>query len=260
MSQEMQINALNQEIQPDEITCKLLRKLKIPFDIKIGLGEKRKNVTLLSYSIPDRRIVLNGLKEVKLPEINQIEITGKNAVRFFKEVVPYLPESSSLQLFKGKNIVIYPFGERGFFKAKLVRDYPYFFILHKTITKKSGRTRKTFHSFIIKYKLFISAFSLFNPYPEKFIKETEELYDQVVAGEWRKEAKEIGKLLKEIMGKEKEKLITFALKDGREITGVFNRNKSWNIKFIYRLFAPHDPEYKESISVYKHAIDDLWET
>ena len=51
------------------------------------------------------------------------------------------------------------------------------------------------------------------------------------------------------------KVLTFALKDGKEITGFFNRRKSWK---PYR-YSLYNPEGKEVIHIFKHAIDDIWE-
>ena len=214
------------------------------------------NVRLIAYSIANREITLSNLEEVRLSDINQIEITGKNSIYFFKKVIPNLPNSNELQQFEGKRIIIYPFGKKGYIKASLVKAYPYFFILHTESLKRSGKKIKKSHSYIIKYKLFTSAYSLFRPYPDDLMEEGT-LYDTVKAGKWREEFKELSWYLKEILGKEKSKILTFALKDGREIMGIFEKYRSTSNPFSYRLFNPDNP--KEGITVFKHAIDDLWE-
>jgi hypothetical protein len=249
-------NQLSEKSLPDKSLFNFLYQLKIPFTIRIGLDKKESNIRLIAYSIANREIILSNLEEVRLSNINQIEISGKNSINFFKKVIPNLPNSNELQQFEGKRIIIYPFGKRGYIKAHLIKTYPYFFILHTESIKRLGKRMKRLHSYIIKYKLFVSAYSLFRPYPDDLIEEGTP-YDTIKAGKWREEFTEITGYLKEILNKEKSKLLTFALKDGREITGVFEKHRSMNNPFSYRVFNPDNP--KESITIFKHAIDDLWE-
>jgi hypothetical protein len=241
---------------PDKSLFNFLYQLQIPFTIRIGLDNKESNVRILAYFITERKIILSNSMEVSLSDINQIEITGKNAANFSRRVLCNLPESNELHKFEGKRIVIYPFGRRGYIKAHLVKAYPYFFILRTENPKRLEKRMKRFYSYIIKYKLFVSAYSLFRPYPDDLIEEGTP-YDTVKAGKWREEFTEIAGYLKETLGEEKSKLLTFALKDGREITGVFEKYRSTNNPFSYRLFNPGNS--KETITVFKHAIDDLWE-
>ena len=249
-------NQLSEKSLPDKSLFNFLHQLQIPFTIRIGLDKKESNIRLIAYSIANREIILSNLEEVRLSNINQIEISGKNSINFFKKVIPNLPNSNELQQFEGKRIIIYPFGKRGYIKAHLIKTYPYFFILHTESIKRLGKRMKRLHSYIIKYKLFVSAYSLFRPYPDDLIEEGTP-YDTIKAGKWREEFTEITGYLKEILSKEKSKLLTFALKDGREITGVFEKHRSMNNPFSYRVFNPDNP--KESITIFKHAIDDLWE-
>ena len=249
-------NQLSEKSLPDKSLFNFLYQLKIPFTIRIGLDKKESNIRLIAYSIANREIILSNLEEVRLSNINQIEISGKNSINFFKKVIPNLPNSNELQQFEGKRIIIYPFGKRGYIKAHLIKTYPYFFILHTESIKRLGKRMKRLHSYIIKYKLFVSAYSLFRPYPDDLIEEGTP-YDTIKAGKWREEFTEITGYLKEILRKGKSKLLTFALKDGREITGVFEKHRSMNNPFSYRVFNPDNP--KESITIFKHAIDDLWE-
>jgi len=239
----------------DEKIFPLLKESKIQFNLRIGLKTERRNVTLLDFFIPERKIVISGGEVVKLPEINEITFQGINAVKFYKELLPNFPSSyKGCNFLEGKNIFIYPFGEKGFFKSKALKIYPYSFLLH--IMKKNRNSKKPTHIYKIKYKVFTSAFSIYEPYPKELIEETGEIYDRVKPGSWRDEAKEIGKLLKEIIKDSKEgKTITFALKDGREITGFFDRKRSRK-PYRYPIYNPHG---KEVIHILKHAIDDLWE-
>jgi hypothetical protein len=241
---------------PDKVLFNFLYHLQIPFNIRIGLDGKRNNVRLLAYFIAERKIILSNSMEISLSDINQIEITGKNAAAFFKKVLCNLPESNELRQFEGKKTIIYSFGKKGYIESHLVKAYPYFFILHTENPKRFGKKIRKLHSYIINYKLFVSAYSLFRPYPGNFIEEGT-LYDTVKAGKWREEFRELAGYLREILGEEKTKLVTFALKDGREITGVFEKYRSMNNSFSYRIFNPDNP--KEGITIFKHAIDDVWE-
>ena len=235
----------------------LLKETKTPFNLRIGLSRKgenlRNNVIVLDFSIPERKFLISGGETFKFQEINEITFSGRNAVKFYKEILPSLPELEE-PFFEGKDIYIYPFGEKGFIKAKLIRFYPHFFLLH--LKQKKGKPPKPVHTYIAKYKVFTSAFSLFNPYPQNLIKETGEIYDNVKPGAWREEASEIGRIILDLIKDHKKgKILTFALKDGREITGFFDRRKSWR---PYR-YPIYNPEGKEAIHIFKHAIDDIWE-
>jgi len=237
----------------DKILFDSLYQLQIPITIKVGLRRQESNVRVIAYYINNRKVILSNLKEIDFSDINQIEITGKHSIDFFRKVIPKLPSDEELQPFRNKKIVIYPFGERKYIKARLMKVHPYFFILG--LGKFINRV-KDYHKIIIKYKLFISAYTFFSPYPQSYIKENT-LYDTVKAGKWREDFKEIRQYLKELLGMEKRRFITFALKDGKEITGIFEKGRSSNIPFCYRLFNPDN--IKEGITIFKHAIDDLWE-
>ena len=77
------------------------------------------------------------------------------------------------------------------------------------------------------------------------------------AGVWREELKETTKLLlEEFKGRKVSKLlVTVALKDGREITGVMKRRTGFK-GFFYTLLDPDNPKAK--IFIFKHAVDDFW--
>jgi hypothetical protein len=243
----------------DEKLFQLLKDKKVFFDLYVRLDRKVANARVVNFSVQDRLLELNKLR-VNFWDINRLEFTGVNAIKFFKEILPELPVSVSKKNFDGRTICIYPFGEKGYQKWTLLKEYPYFFVLHssKKISEGKGKKEKpkVFHTYIVKYKLFISAHSLFSPYPGQLIYEKGELYDVVKAGAWRKGAKDIASMLNEELVEADEKLLTFALKDGREITGVFEKNRSY-MPFCYRLFDPDNR--KRGITIYKHAIDDFWE-
>ena len=231
-----------------------LKETKTPFNLRIGLSRNiRSNVIILDFSTSEKKLLISGGKTFKFQEINEITFSGRSAVKFYKEILPNLPESEDTFL-DDKNIFIYPFGEKGLLKAKLIKSYPYFFLLYLKL--KENKSPKAIHVYKAKYKVFTSAFAPFNPYPQNLIKESGEIYDHVKPGAWREDAKEIGKIILETVREKKEgKVLTFALKDGKEITGFFNRRKSWK---PYR-YSLYNPEGKEVIHIFKHAIDDIWE-
>ena len=242
----------------DENFYRLLKDKKVFFDVCLGLARKVTGVRVMDFSMDDRLLELNRL-EVKFWNINRLEFRGVNAIKFFKEVLPELPRSVSRKNFDGKTIYIYSFGEKGYQKCTQLKEYPYFLVLYRREKRRVGKKEKgkskLSHLYIVKYKLFISAQSFFSPYPKQLIKEGE-LYDTIEAGNWRKEAKDIAGMLEKELGEAEERLLTFALKDGREITGMFEKNRSY-IPFCYRLF---DPDNRlNGITIYKHAIDDFWD-
>ena len=245
----------------DEKLFQLLKDKKAFFDLYVRLDRKVTSARVVDFSMQDRLLELNRLR-VKFWDINRLEFTGVNAVKFFKEILPELSEDTSSRMkdFEGKTFYLYPFGEKGFQRWTLVREYPYFFILYrkKKIQQKKGKKGKSkvSHIYTVKYKLFTSAHAFYFPYPQQLIAEEETPYDMVRGGKWREEFRDIAKMLKEEMRGVKEKLLTFALKDGREITGLFIKNKSY-VHYCYRLFAPENR--KRAISIHKHAIDDFWE-
>jgi hypothetical protein len=248
----------------DEEVFQLLKDKRVFFDLYVGLDRKVSCARIVDFSISDRTVEFNSLK-VNVWDINRLEFTGTNAVKFFKEVLPELPDTPliGMKLFEGKTVNIYPFGERGYQRWILVKEYPYFFVLYRkqeigSKGRKKGRKvkSKVVHTYAIKYKLFTSAYAPFFPYPKELISEDVELYDMVQGGRWRNEFKSVVDMLREEMKGVREKLITFALKDGREITGLFRKDKSY-IRYCYRLFSPKDEN--RSITIYKHAIDDFWE-
>jgi transketolase len=204
---------------------------------------------LLSYEPIDDKFKAFNWEVIRIDGHNVNEIIKAVKVKTDK------PKMVILDTIKGKGV--------NFMEDKLIWHY---YIVTDEIKrealkvldelKRSGKKIKKSHSYIIKYKLFTSAYSLFRPYPDDLMEEGT-LYDTVKAGKWREEFKELSWYLKEILGKEKSKILTFALKDGREIMGIFEKYRSTSNPFSYRLFNPDNP--KEGITVFKHAIDDLWE-
>jgi hypothetical protein len=118
-----------------------------------------------------------------------------------------------------------------------------------------GSVRK-FHYYQLRYKLSLSAYTLFNPYPKELIKEGAPPSPHR-AGNWREDARELVSYMKEEFKErgKKELLLTLALKDGREITGVMRKYEGYkDLRFV--LNAPQNPIKK--IIIFKHAVDDFW--
>ena len=236
----------------DQVLYSKLQESRAFFDVVELSGKVRKNVWLLSYSLP-RRILALSETSLPLQNVGRLSFTGGNAVKFFKEVLPSLPQSTELTLFEGKTLFIYPYGSLPE-KWELLRAYPYFLLLHKTKTLK-GKKLQRIHEYAVVYKVSLSAFTPINPYPETLISQGEPVVPHE-AGVWCKEAKEIRKLLLQEFKdrKAEELLVTFALKDGREITGLLNKRKLSG--FCYALSNPDNR--KKKIFVFKHAVDDFW--
>ena len=237
---------------PDQVLYSRLRESKTVFELVDLSGKVRKNVWLLSYSLPKKILVLSD-GSVSLQNVARLDFKGRNAVKFFKEVLPSLPQSTAFSLFEEKIVFIYPYASSPE-KWDLLRYYPYFLVLHRATLLKGKKPRKV-HEYSVVYKLSLSAFTPFNPYPEDLISEGEPTASHE-AGTWREGAKEITKfLLQEFKDRgTKELLITLALKDGREVTGVINKHKLSG--FYYVLSEPDNRRKK--IFILKHAVEDFW--
>ena len=235
-----------------------LRESRTVFDLKELSGKVRKDVWVLSYSMEKRLLALSeGL--VKFQDIARLDFKGRNAVKFFKEVLPKVPDAEEFKVFEGKPFYVYPFASP-YERWRLVRACPYFFILHRsvgTLKGKKGKRKKLgkMHEYSVVYKLSLSLVVPFAPVRGELITEGEPLgFHQ--AGIWREEAKQITKfMLDEFMERKVRKLpVVLALKDGREIKGILRRRGLSG--FYYVLLNPEN--VKEKIYVFKHAVDDFW--
>jgi hypothetical protein len=191
-----------------------------------------------------------------IKRLARLNFKGREAVRFYKEIVPYLPEGGCLGSFVGKTIYVYPYAappERW----ELVRCGPYFFVLHGVEYVKSGAGKpRRVHSYSLLFKIATSAYTLFRPYRSELIALGEPLMPHE-AGKWREASKEVTWLMLEEFKKRRKRalLVTLALKDGREITGVL-RKRGGCSGFYYTLLDPENR--REKIFVFKHAVDDFW--
>ena len=218
----------------------LLSIERIHFDMKSKLDRVRKSVSVKSFNWETKKFVLNTGESFSLADINTLEITGEDAKNFRKKILPNLKDFSSYFKFaEGKEVLLYLFGEEETLKATLLKEYPYFFILERD------------RDFVIKSKSFISVFAL-KPYP--LISGNIEVYE-FPNPEWRKTRKELVGYLREIFKKNPKPKVTFALKDGREITGYIRKRTSLYSYFYLPLFDGK----KNLVVAFWHAIDDLWE-
>jgi len=227
-----------------ELVTKLFWNLllieRIRFDMKLKLDRVRKGISIRSFNWRAKKVVLNTGESFLLADINTLEFTGENAGNFRKKILPNLGEYSGYFKFaEGKEVLLYPFGEEEILKATMLKEYPYFFILEKD------------ENFIVKSKGFVSVFAL-RPYP--LINGNIEVYE-FPTPEWRKTRKEFVGYLKEIFRENPRPKITFALKDGREITGYVQKRRALS-GYFYILLSDGK---KNLATIFWHAVDDLWE-
>jgi len=240
----------------DEFVFKKLCEGRFSFDLYELSGKKRRSVRALSFSSSDKTLRLSTGVMVPLSRLARLNFKGREAVRFYKEIVPYLPEGGCLGSFVGKTIYVYPYAappERW----ELVRCGPYFFVLHGVEYVKSGAGKpRRVHSYSLLFKIATSAYTLFRPYRSELIALGEPLMPHE-AGKWREASKEVTWLMLEEFKKRRKRalLVTLALKDGREITGVL-RKRGGCSGFYYTLLDPENR--REKIFVFKHAVDDFW--
>ena len=218
----------------------LLSTERVSFILKLKLDRVRKNVSVRYINWRAKKVVLNTGESFLLADINTFEFTGENAKNFRKKVLPNLKDFSSYFKFaEGKEVLLYPFGEKEILRATLLKEYPHFFVLERD------------RNFIVKSKSFTSAFAL-KHYP--LISGSIEVYEFPSPG-WRETRKELVGYLREIFKKNSRPKVTFALKDGREITGYIRKKSTLYGYFYIPLF---DGEKNLAITFW-HAIDDLWE-
>jgi len=239
----------------DGAILKALADSRLFFDLTLLSGRVVKGGWVAKFSEGKRKVVVAG-EVFSFQDLGSIEFRGREAVRFYKEILPQLPPSSYLDKFEGRTFWVYPYGAPPE-KWTLVRAYRYQFLLHRLekVKMHDGSVRK-FHVYQLRYKLSLSAYTLFTPYPERLIKEGEPVAPHI-AGNWREDASELVGYLKEEFkstGK-KELLLTLALKDGREITGLMRRYEGYK-DTVFTLMVPEKPF--EKIRVFKHAVDDFW--
>ena len=248
-------------VECDGALFSALKDSKAVFDLVELSGKVRKDVWILSFSI-EKRLLMLSEGPVKFQDIARLNFKGRNAVKFFKDVLPELPESVELKAFENKPLFIYPYAslpEKWF----LVRACPYFFVFHrsKVLGDRKGRGRRgkkgirKVHEYSVIYKLSLSLMKPFFLPKEGMISEGEPLASHE-AGNWRQGAKEITKfMIDEFKERRTKKLpVVLALKDGREVGGLLTRRNLSG--FYYVLLSPQNP--KEKIFVFKHAVDDFW--
>ena len=238
----------------DEIFYSLLKEKKNVFDLETIDGKKYKDVFVLSFS-SSKKLLFTSVGRFSYSDVARLNFGGKESFRFYKEVLSFLPESNCLLKFVDKPIYIYPYSKSPE-KWWLVKCYPYFYLLHRSKTLFRRGRKKKLHDYSVVYKLHLSAFTLFRPYRESLISQGEPVRKHE-AGVWREELKETTKMLiDEFKSRGKPRLlVTVALRDGREITGIVNKRNGLK-GFFYVLADPDDPKAK--IFIYKHAVDDFW--
>jgi hypothetical protein len=222
----------------------LIRK-RTSIDIKIKLSRNKR--TRVKNIIPESKmVILNSGERLPVTSINSIRIFGKHAEEFSRFIKPMasLEENKNITHFLNKRIFIYPHGEKKYY-GKLLGFFPYLTVL---------KLNKIVE---IKFHIYISAFSFLKPY--WFTKENLEA-NPVAPGSWRKDWKELRRLLKGSLPRKKGRTITFVLRDGREITGFLFRKDLFKDKWKLRIKAPENLESSSpTMFIMKHAIEDFWE-
>jgi hypothetical protein len=228
---------------------------RMVFNLTLAGGRVVKDAWVAKYSLDKHKLVVSG-EVFSLPDVFVLEFTGREAVRFYKEVLPTLPPSFKLDRFDGKTIWVYPYGGPPE-KWTLVRFYPYNLILHrvKTVRRPDGTVKKL-HTYQVRYKLSLSGYAFINPYPEELIRQGTPT-GRHEASTWVESSLELLAYLKEEFKERgaKELKVTLALKDGREITGLMKKYVGYKGP-RYLLIAPDDPVKR--MGVFKHAVDDFW--
>jgi len=235
-----------------------LKDSKAVFDLVELSGKVRKDVWILSFST-EKRLLMLSEGPVKFQNIARLNFKGRNAVKFFKEILTNIPEVEEFKVFEGKPFYVYPFASP-YEKWELIRACPYFFILHRSVKTrgnrgKAGRRPVKVHEYSVVYKLSLSLVVPFMPVRKELITEGEPLGSHQ-AGAWREGAKEITKFMLDEFKERKVRklLVVLALKDGREVRGILRRRGLSG--FYYVLLNPKNR--KEKIFVFKHAVDDFW--
>jgi hypothetical protein len=233
----------------------LLSGKRLSFDLVLLSGRVVRGGWVVKFSEEMKKVVVSG-EVFPLSGLASLDFKGQEVVRFYREVLPELPPSTELQFFEGKTIYVYPYGAPPE-KWTLLKAYPYQFLLYRAEkVKMPGGSYRKFHHYQLRYKLSLSAYTFFNPYPEKLVSEGEPVAPHR-AGSWREDARELVSYMKEEFkdrGK-KELLLTLALKDGREITGVMRKYEGYK-DMCFTLRIPQEPVKK--MRVFKHAVDDFW--
>ncbi|MEO2066471.1 MAG: hypothetical protein ABGX17_08245, partial [Desulfurobacteriaceae bacterium] len=150
----------------------LLSDKRLSFDLALLSGRVVRGGCVVKFSEEMKKVVVSG-EVFPLSDLASLDFKGREAVRFYREVLPELPPSTELQFFEGKTIYVYPYGappERW----TLLRAYPYQFLLYRAekVKMPDGSYRK-FHHYQLRYKLSLSAYTFFNPYPEELVSEGE---------------------------------------------------------------------------------------
>ncbi len=235
---------------PEKQFYDFLKKGNLFVDIKTLDGKKFFKRKVLDYSLETRRIVFNDGLSFHFKDLYRLRLVLKNPAKLLK-IFRNFPSSKSFKMFEARRIYIYPYDK----KPKdymLIRFYKYTLLLYRKKQRKKGYIH--FIDFI--YKLGLSAFSLLKLYPENLIKKDEAIAPHE-ANIWREEIKKILEILKEeLENKNSERLlVTFALKDGREITGFFYKN---NLYFFYNFIRLKAQSSRNFIYIFPHAVDDFW--
>jgi len=227
----------------DFILYSVLKENQIAFDLVELSGKVREGVKVLALDYPQRRVIFSD-GQTFFWNIGRLNFTGKNAKHLSEKVLPEIPTSSSFfDYIVGKTIYIYPYNSEKE-EWKVEGYFKYFLIL-----SREGE-------YSVVYKLSLSAFAPFLPYPENLIKGGEPIAEHKPKS-WKEGAKDVRRLLRREFAKRKAKSlkVTFALADGREVTGSYSKYSLRSV-LLFPLFTAGEP--KREIMIFGHAVDDFW--
>ena len=231
----------------DKIVFNFIKNKNLKFNLTTLEGETYKNLKLIDYSIEYKVILTTEAKRFHLKEIYKLSIFIKNFKSIKKEIEKSFPSSSKLSVWEGKKVYVYPYAKPPM-DYTLLRYYPYSLLLLRKL--------KTGFTLDIVYKLGLSAFAFLKPYPKEFIKEDKPTQKHK-SKMWSRAAICIKESLRrEFRAKQTDKLlITFALRDGREITGYYFKNMLYCNFEYFTVVCPKNK--RGSIRLFPHAIEDF---
>jgi hypothetical protein len=134
------------------------------FDLTPRSGRVVRGGWVAKFLEEKRKVVVSG-EVFSLSDLAVLGFRGKEVVRFCRSVLPEFPPSTYLDRFESKTIYVYPYGAPPE-EWILVRAYPYQFLLHWVERVEiPDDSIRNFHSYQFRYKLSLSAYTLFKPYP-----------------------------------------------------------------------------------------------
>ncbi len=222
----------------DEFIYKTIIREGKPVSIFIE-GRLLKGVRITDVDPEKKEIYVNGLlRPIEIERISRIFLdrkTGEKIVNGYSSTIHFFDR------FKGKDLFIDMYEN---LKLKQIRTKFLSMFKYQIVTQGKDNIG-------LMYKIHMSSFGFFKPYPEKLIEYTKDK-ESWKAGDWRKEFEMIREIFDEEMEEGKEYIVYLALKDGRNIKGI--TKKGFIFESLTRLFST---SRKESIFILNHTVADV---